>query len=61
MEEEHEVVDSDESTWDVDAQVARLRVSAGAALDPHLSVATTPIHEIGEMMVRLIYWKTAKP
>lgn len=26
-----------------------------------LSVATTPIHEIGEMMVRLIYWKTPAP
>jgi hypothetical protein len=35
------------------------------AVAPHdgqvLSVATTPIHEIGEMMVRLIYWKAAKP
>ncbi len=35
------------------------------ATAPHdgqvLSVATTPIHEIGEMMVRLIYWKAAKP
>ena len=29
-----DVIDSDESTWDTDAQVARLRASAGAALDP---------------------------